>query len=89
MPHTKNKAVKGAWMLALSTAAIPKITKLITMTSVAKKVFKRVAVKNPKKAPINKLGANTPPSPPATNVADVINGFKRIMPINVSVEVMT
>jgi hypothetical protein len=34
-----------------------------------------------KKAPINRLGAKTPPSPPENRVADVTIGFKIMIPM--------
>ena len=43
-------------------------------------MFKRVASKNPKNAPANKLGAKTPPSPPEASVIDVIMGFNNKTP---------
>jgi hypothetical protein len=61
-PQTKKMAVKGAWMLALKTAAIPIIIKLIGITPILKKVFKTEATNNPRNAPIKRLGAKTPPS---------------------------
>ena len=69
-------AVKGAWMLALKTAAIPTIIKFIGITPIVKNVFKTEASNNPRKAPMNKLGAKTPPSPPEARVIEVTMGFK-------------
>ena len=80
-------AVKGAWMLALRTAAIPIIIKLTGITLTWKKLFKTVASNKPKNAPINKLGANTPPSPPEASVIEVTIGFKIKIAINVNAKV--
>lgn len=68
-------------MLALNIAAMPITIKFTGITLALKKVFKTVANKNPKKAPINRLGAKTPPSPPEANVAEVTTGFKSKIPI--------
>ena len=76
----------GAWRLALNTAAIPSTIKFIGITLRLKYVFKTVATKNPKNAPMKRLGAKTPPSPPEANVADVIIGFKINIPINVTIK---
>ena len=75
-PQTKKIAVKGAWILALKTAAIPIIIKFTGIRPALKKVFKIEAINNPKKAPIKRLGAKTPPSPPEANVIEVTIGFK-------------
>ena len=80
-------AVKGAWILALKTAAIPIIIKLIGITPAFKKVFKIEAINNPRKAPIKRLGAKTPPSPPEASVIEVTIGFNSINPKNVKANV--
>ena len=74
-------------MLALKTAAIPIIIKLTGITLTWKKVFKTEASNNPKNAPINKLGAKTPPSPPEASVIEVTMGFKINIPIKVKAKV--
>ena len=71
-------------MLALNMAAIPMIMKLSGITFASKKVFKIVANNKPRKAPINMLGAKTPPSPPEANVIEVIMGFRNKIPIMVN-----
>ena len=81
-------AVKGAWMLALKTAAIPIIMKFIGITPALKKVFKTEATNNPKKAPIKRLGAKTPPSPPEASVIEVTIGFKTNSPMKVKAKVI-
>jgi len=86
-PQTKKIAVNGAWILALKTAAIPITIKLIGMICELKKVFSTNANNNPKNAPINKLGAKTPPSPPEAKVTDVTIGFKIKTPMNVKAKV--
>ena len=43
---------------------------------------------NPKKAPIKRLGAKTPPSPPETNVIEVTIGFRIKIPMKVKANVM-
>ena len=63
-------------MLALKTAAMPIIIKFIGITPAFKKVFKIKATNNPRNAPINRLGAKTPPSPPEASVMEVTIGFK-------------
>ena len=55
--------------------------KLIGSTFALKNVFKNVATKKPKKAPITKLGAKTPPSPPEANVIAVTTGFNTKIPM--------
>ena len=62
-------------MLALSIAAIPMTIKLRGIKLALKKVLSVIATRNPRKAPINRLGANTPPSPPEAKVTEVTMGF--------------
>ncbi len=80
-------AVKGAWILALNMAAIPITIKLIGMIWVSKKVFSIDANNIPKNAPVNKLGAKTPPSPPEARVTEVTIGFRIKIPMNVNAKV--
>ncbi|MNE44508.1 hypothetical protein D3C80_1387390 [compost metagenome] len=62
-------------MLALNIAAMPIIIKFNGITFALNKVLTQRAVNKPKKAPIKRLGAKTPPSPPEESVMDVIIGF--------------
>lgn len=75
-------------MLALKTAAIPIIIKFSGITCVLKQVFKTDESNNPKKAPINRLGAKTPPSPPETKVIEVTIGFRINIPMKVKANVI-
>ena len=60
------------------------IIKFIGMTLAFKYLFKSKASSKPKKAPTNKLGAKTPPSPPAASEAEVAIGFNNVIPKNVN-----
>ena len=51
-------------------------------------MFKTDESNNPKKAPIKRLGAKTPPSPPEANVIDVTIGFRINIPTKVKAKVI-
>ena len=50
-------------------------------------MFKIEANNNPKNAPMKRLGAKTPPSPPEANVIEVTIGFKSKTPTKVNAKV--
>ena len=62
---------------------MPIIIKFKGIRLVSKKVFRSIERVKPKNAPINRLGANTPPSPPEARVAEVTIGFRNKIPSNV------
>ena len=83
-PQTKKIDVKGALMLALKTAAIPITIKFMGIILAFRNELEIEATSSPKKAPIKRLGAKTPPSPPEASVNEVTMGFKSTIAINVS-----
>lgn len=83
-PQTKKIDVKGALMLALKTAAIPITIKFMGIILAFRNELEIEATSSPKKAPIKRLGAKTPPSPPEARVKDVTIGFKSKILIKVN-----
>ena len=70
-------------MVALNIAAMPRTIKFRGITLALKKVFRQMAVNNPTKAPMKRLGANTPPAPPEESVIEVTIGFMMMIDNNV------
>ena len=75
----RNIPVSGAWSIPAITPPIPTRAKFVMFRCPNPNVFINVAKNIPENAPINRAGANVPPTPPAAKVNDVATAFNNII----------
>ena len=75
----RNIPVRGACSIPAITPPIPTRAKFVMLRLPSPSVLINVAKNIPEKAPMNKAGANVPPTPPAAKVKDVATAFNNII----------